>query len=329
MNVNIVAEIGSVHDGSFGNAKQFINLVSVLGCDTVKFQLHIPESETLKTAPNPPYFKGETRFEYFKRTAFSISQWKELVNYAHEKKLKFSCSPFSESALEILVDIGVDIIKVASGEVSNLPLLRQIAQCNREVHLSSGMSNWNELDDAVIELKNISNLTVMQCSSIYPTPVEKVGLNILRDLKSRYNKSIGFSDHTSSNVASLAAVSFGATVIEKHLTFSKYMYGSDALNAAEPLQFKELVESIRELSRILNAPVDKNDLAPYRDMKLIFEKSMVTSKFIPIGTILDETHIYFKKPGNGISAKRSRNFIGKRIIRNLEADHMIKEEDFE
>ena len=234
----IIAEIGSVHDGSFGNAKKLIELASNSGADIVKFQTHISEFETVSNAPNPSYFKDESRFEYFNRTAFTIFQWKELIKTSQKFNIDFMSSPFSIEALKLLLKMGVKNIKVPSGEISNIPMLEYLSGFKKiNIYLSSGMSNWAELDLAVDILKKCKP-TIMQCTSLYPCPPKEVGLNILEQMKNRYNLNIGFSDHTVGFSAPFAATALGATCIEKHLSFSKFMYGSDALNSMEPNDFK-------------------------------------------------------------------------------------------
>ena len=168
MKVKIIAEVGSVHDGSFGNALKLIELAAKCSADIVKFQTHIAEAETLKDAPMPSFFKGEPRYEYFKRTGFSIEEWKQLKAKCDEQRIEFLSSPFSVEAVELLEKIGIKRYKVPSGEVTNLKLLKVIAETRKPVLLSSGMSAWQELDDAVNTIKNIHNdITVLQCTSEY------------------------------------------------------------------------------------------------------------------------------------------------------------------
>ena len=167
--------------------------------------------------------------------------------------------------------------KIPSGEVTNIPMLEAIAETGKPVLLSSGMSDWRELDAAIATIRGRHDrICVMQCTSAYPCPDEKVGLNVLSEMRERWSLPVGYSDHTRDNHASFAAVTLGAGVVEKHLTFNRRMYGSDAANSAEPEQFAELVTGIRAISRMLSHPVDKDDVADRREMKDIFEKSIVS-----------------------------------------------------
>jgi N-acetylneuraminate synthase len=208
-------------------------------------------------------------------------------------------------------------------------MLRRIAQTGKPVLLSSGMSSWKELDRAVDTLKaGKGKLTVMQCSSAYPCPPEQVGLNVMLEMKARYGVDVGFSDHTMGYAAPLAAASLGATVIEKHFTFSRLMYGSDAKHSMEPAEFKILSQSLKEIWAMLKNPVNKADVSQYEGMKAIFEKSVVTACPVAEGTVFEWKHLAFKKPGTGISAAEAERLLGKRATHSLPKDHLLKEEDF-
>ncbi len=324
----IIAEIGSTHDGSFGNAKCAIEVAAECGADAVKFQTHIAEAETLPNAPMPPFFKGEPRLEYFQRTGFTIEQWTELKAYSEEKGLTFLSSPFSVEAVEMLETLGVERYKIPSGEVTNLPMLERIGQTGKPVILSSGMSPWSELDEAVETItKSHSNLTVLQCTTEYPCPPERVGLNVMQEMKARYNLPVGLSDHTLSNAAALAAVTLGASVVEKHFTLSKRLYGSDARNSAEPPQFAELVDHIREIETILSNPVDKTEATQFTEMKEVFQKSVVTTVDIAEGVPITRQMLAIKKPGTGIPPKRLDEVVGSRALRNIPANSVLQESD--
>ena len=325
----IIAEVGSVHDGSFGNAKKLIEAAAECEVDAVKFQTHIPEAETLPDAPMPPYFKGEPRFEYFRRTGFSMDQWKKLKSHCDDHDVIFLSSPFSEEAVDLLESVEMPQYKIPSGEVTNLPMLEKIARLGKPVILSSGMSAWDELDRAVAVIKKHNEeLTVLQCTSEYPCPYEQVGLNVMLEMAKRYQVLVGLSDHTLTNYAVFAAVTLGATVIEKHFTFSRKMYGSDALHSLEPREMVDLVQGVRAIEAMLVNPVEKDQVGPYADMKRIFEKSLVAQVDIPAGTILTRELIGIKKPGTGISAARLDEFLGKKVCNDILAGVIFAEDDF-
>ena len=230
--VYIIAEVGNTHEGSLGLAKQFIKTAKEVGADAVKFQTHMFEFESTTKAKNPYYFKSESRKAYFERTGFSKREWNQIKNFAeNEIGIDFISSPFSIEAVDLLEDLNVSSYKIPSGEVSNIPLLEKISKLNKPVYLSTGMSSWDEIDDAVsiFMQANCDNITILQCTSDYPCEPQRSGLNIISQLKNRYkNFNVGFSDHTNGVYAILGAITLGASVVEKHLTLSKRMYGSDA-----------------------------------------------------------------------------------------------------
>ena len=327
MSVYIIAEIGSVHDGSFGNARKLIELAALCGADCVKFQTHIAPAETTENAPMPSYFKGEPRYEYFERTGFSEAQWLQLKAFADHINIDFLSSPFSTEAVDLLERVGVPKYKVPSGEVTNLPMLERIARTGKQVLLSSGMSNWDELDQAISTLRTYhDDIVVMQCASSYPCPPQLAGLNVIGQMRERWHLPVGYSDHTLSNSACLSAVVLGACVVEKHLTFSKKMDGSDAANSAEPGQFMALVAGIREISQMLNNPVDKDDISAYEGMKKVFEKSVVSTSKIERGTVIEPHMVAIKKPGTGIPPSQIGRVVGSIAATDIQADSVIQEE---
>jgi len=333
-NIYIIAEIGNTHEGSLGLAKQFIKAAADCGVDAVKMQTHMFEAESLPCAPNPPYFKDETRKEYFERTSFTLEQWKELKRYSqNDMKIDFFSSPFSLEAVDLLEKVGMDTYKIASGEVNNIPLLKKIANTKKRVLLSSGMSSWSEIDEAVetLQLNGCEDLTVLQCTSEYPCPPEQSGLNVLDEIKLRYkNIKIGYSDHTMGVAIPLAAVVKGATVIEKHFTLSQKMYGSDAMNSIEPKEFKRLVDEIRQIQIALSHNVDKDEKVRYlKDMKRTFEKSIVSSRSIKSSEVISEGDLAFKKPGDGIPARQYNKVLGKRMNKCVDKDYQFTWTDFE
>lgn len=331
--VYIIAEIGNTHEGSLGLAKKFAEEAAICGVDAVKFQTHIFSDESIDNSPNPPYFQDETRKEYFKRTSFSKSEWIKLKIFCENiLGIDFLSTPFSNKSVNLLKSIGSKAIKISSGDVNNIPLLEKISKLGIKIFISSGMSNWKEIDYALnILLKNKKNkITLLQCTSEYPCPPEKSGLNIITEMKKKYpHINIGFSDHTKGIAIPLAAICYGATVIEKHFTLSNKMYGSDAMNSTEPDEFKILVNEIRNLEKALNFQVKKISYSSkIKKMKIIFEKSIVISKDLPVHHIIKKSDLKFKKPGNGIPTSNYKKIIGKTIIRKLKKDHLLSWKDF-
>ena len=222
-------------------------------------------------------------------------------------------------------EIGVDGYKIASGEVSNIPMLERIAKTNKPVLLSSGMSTWAEIDLAMKTLRTgSSEIVVMQCSSKYPCPAESVGLNVIKELKERFpDFQVGFSDHFDGVAAGIAAAALGASCIEKHITFSRKMYGSDAALAMEPEEFSSYSSAIKDVWKMKLTTVDKNDVSAYSDMRHIFQKGIYLKATLRENHIIKLEDLCFKKPANGISAAEYKKILGKRLLIGTEADTPI------
>ncbi len=297
----IIAEIGMSHDGSVGQARCFIDAAAEAGADAIKFQSHIAEAETLRNAPTPPYFSEEPRFEYFERTAFEKPQLAELKGCAESKGLIFLCSPFSIPAVDLLESINVSAYKIPSGEITNLPFLEYVARKGKPIIMSSGMSSLPELEEAISLIRRFNqDIVLMQCTSEYPCPYEKAGLNLLQEFKQRFDLPVGLSDHTLTVYTAIAAITLGACIIEKHFTLSKRMYGPDAKFSLTTEEFKQMVEGIRAVEMALSHPVDKNDIERFEYMKRTFQKSIVSVSDIPRGSQIREDMITTKKPGDGL-----------------------------
>ncbi len=327
----IIAEIGMTHDGSLGQALALTRAAAECGVDAVKYQFHISEAETIHNAPQPPYFKAEPRYEFFKRTAFSRDQWIQIREQCHQCGVAFIVSPFSIEAVKQLEEIGVDAIKIPSGEITNIPYLEYVANTGFPVIISSGMSSWDELCECIeIFEKNNCNIAILQCTSEYPCPPEEVGLNIIDQIQEKYpNIPVGLSDHSSGIWAAIGAWMKGAVIIEKHFTLSKQMYGPDAKMSMEPAEMRELCNSIKNLEIALKSPVDKNKVDQFSEMKKIFQKSIVAITDIPKGTILKEEFLGYKKPGTGLETKYYKEIIGKKVKRDLHFDDIIEKGDIE
>jgi N-acetylneuraminate synthase len=327
----IVAEVGLSHDGSLGIAHAFIDEVARNGADAVKFQTHIAEAESTPAEPFRVKFSRQdaTRYEYWKRIAFSEPQWQGLADHARDKGLVFLSSPFSREAVDLLTRVGMEMWKVASGEIGNLPLLDAMIATGRPILLSSGMSDMVEMDKAVERVRRTGlPLAVLQCTTAYPCPPERIGLNMIPFFRERYGCSVGLSDHSGTIYPGIAAATLGVEVVEVHVTMSRGMFGPDVPASITMEQLRELVDGIRFVERMRASPVDKDatalDMAPLR---AIFTKSLVAREPLPAGTVLTEAHLAGKKPGTGVPAERLPDFIGRVLRRNLERDEQIRPDD--
>lgn len=323
----IIAEIGMTHDGSIGLARSITKKAISSGASIIKYQLHIADFETTKYAPSPPYFLDESRYEYFKRTEFTEDQWRSLVDFCHSEGVDSCVSVFSEESARLAKKIGFRKIKVPSGEVTNIPLLRLINKLELPVILSSGMSNWSELDLAVEQLRSVPELAVLQCTSLYPTPANKVGLNIIQEIRNRYGLTTGISDHTTGIATSIAAIALGGTIVEKHFTLSKDMYGPDAQYSLTPTEFRELVDAVEYVFSSLSSPVDKNEISDLVKMREIFQKSIFIARSCAVDHVIEEDDLMFMKPGTGILASRVDDVVGKKTNKYLPKGHPLSWDD--
>ena len=332
--VKIIAELGNTHEGSVGLCKAMIASAAEAGADYAKLQTHLFEYESLEDAPNPPYFDGESRKQYFERTSFSQDEYKTLFDYAEEKNIELISSVFSIEAVDLLVPLGIKILKLPSGEITNVQLLKHCALSGVPLILSSGMSNLQELDEAMETIFKFGGTVecLMQCTSAYPTPATQVGLNILSDYNTRYKnlKSVGFSDHTHGISASILSLTYGVKWIEKHFTLSREMYGSDAKNSMEPRDFRLFVDELRFAQTVLESPIEKDAIVETQaNMKNVFEKSIAVLENIEVGQELNEGNIGCRKPGCGIPASEFFEIIGKRAKVHLSKNKLLRRDQFE
>lgn len=329
----IVAEVAQAHDGSLGAAHAYIDAASRAGVDAVKFQTHIAAAESSPEEPWRVRFspQDQTRYDYWKRMEFSEEQWLGLRKHADEKGLRFLSSPFSVQAAELLTRVGVAAWKVASGEVGNIQLFECIAATGLPVFLSTGMSSLAEIDTAVERVQSRRlPLTVLQCTTAYPCPPEKVGLNLISFFRERYGCDAGLSDHSGTIYPSLAAAAIGTEVLELHVTLSREAFGPDVPASLTTSELKAVVEGVRFIEKMRSNPVDKNaaaaEMAPLRKM---FTQSLVAHTDLPEGTVLSASHLTSRKPGTGIPVSRLPEMIGRTLRRHMAAGQFLQEEDME
>jgi N,N'-diacetyllegionaminate synthase len=327
----IIAEIAQAHDGSLGMAHAYIDAVAKTGCNAIKFQTHIAEAESSIHEPFRVKFSKQdaSRFDYWKRMEFSIKEWKELKAHCDLVGLEFMSSPFSNAAVDLLEEVGVKRYKVGSGEVNNFVLLNKIAQTKKPVIISSGMSSFNELDKTInfLKSKNV-DYSILQCTTSYPTEPAQFGLNVIQELKNRYKVSVGFSDHSSSIEACIAATTLGAEILEFHVVFNKEMFGPDVKASLTMEETAALVKAVKNIEAALQKPVDKSVNSKFDSLKSIFEKSLAVNKNLKKGHILTFSDLETKKPkGFGILANDYERIIGHKINRDLNQWDFLTDKD--
>jgi N-acetylneuraminate synthase len=329
----IIAEIGQAHEGSLGILHSYIDALATTGIDAIKFQTHIAQAESSIYEPFRVKFSYEddTRYDYWRRMEFTLKQWREIKTHCEDVGVEFISSPFSNAAVDLLEDVGVNRYKIGSGEVNNLLLLEKIALSKKPVILSSGMSSFDELDESVeFLLQRGIDVSILQCTTAYPTQPQQWGLNVISELKSRYDLPIGFSDHSGEIYACLAAVALGAEILEFHAVFDKRMFGPDSKASLEIDQISYLVNGVRAIETSLKHNIDKSDNSKFADLKNIFEKSLAINKDLPKGHILRFEDLEAKKPkGYGISASNYQDVIGKKLTKDMLKWDFLKEEDID
>jgi N,N'-diacetyllegionaminate synthase len=319
----VIAEIAQAHEGSLGIAHAYIDALAHTGVNAVKFQTHIAEAESSVLEPFRVNFSYEdkTRFDYWKRMEFTNDQWMGLKLHCDDRGLEFISSPFSIAAVEMIECIGVKRYKIGSGEMNNYLMLHRIAQTGKPIILSSGMSDYKELDATINYLKPFGNeLSLLQCNTAYPTPPEKWGLFEMQRLRERYHLKTGYSDHSSDVAASTAAAALGAEIIEFHVVFDKRMFGPDSKASLLLDEVSSLVKNIRNIECCRNNDKSKEDASEYDELKVMFGKSLSLNKSLKKGHRLQINDLESKKPGNaGIPASEFKQVLGKALVRDVEA----------
>lgn len=329
--VELVAEIGQAHDGSLGAAHAYIDALAETGVHAVKYQVHIAQAESSAAEPFRVKFSRQdaTRFEYWQRMEFTPEQWAGLKTHCEEKGLEFFASPFSVAAVNLLENLCVQRYKIGSGEMTNLLMLERIARTGKPIILSSGLSTFDDLDQTIDFLRPFGNpLSLLQCTTSYPTKAGDLGLNVIGELKARYSIPVGFSDHSGTIFAPIAAVAHGAEMLEFHVVFDRRSFGPDSTSSLEVREIPELVRGVQYVAEAVATPIDKSKLRVSPDLKRIFGKSLAVNADLPIGHRLQVEDLESKKPGDcGISAADFRCVVGRQLSRNMHAWEFLNESD--
>ena len=329
----VIAEVAQAHDGSLGTAHAYIDAVAKTGADAIKFQTHIAAAESTPSEQFRVRFSPQeaTRYDYWRRMEFTAEQWQGLAGHARQQGLIFLSTPFSFAAVELLEKLKVPAWKVGSGEINNVPMIERMAATKKPVLLSSGMSPWEDLDRAVETVCNrAAPVAVLQCTTAYPCPPEKVGLNVLEELRQRYGCPVGLSDHSGQIYASLAAATLGANLLETHVVFSRECFGPDVPASLTTGELKQLVDGVRFIEQAVRHPVDKQaEAAQLAELRSVFGKSIVAAGDLPAGKRLDAADLALKKPGTGIPAAQWSTVLGRVLRRSVPANTLLAENDFE
>jgi len=329
--VFIIAEAGVNHNGSVKLAKELIDVAVESGADAVKFQTFKAETLVSKDAQKADYqkkttSKEESQFEMLKKLELDLETHKELIFYCKAKNIIFLSTPFDNESIYMLNNLGLEIFKIPSGEITNLPYLREIGKLDKKVILSTGMADIGEIEDALdILLKagtKKENITILHANTMYPTPMEDVNLKAMVTIGNSFDVAYGYSDHTLGIEVDISAVALGASVIEKHFTLDKTMDGPDHKASLEPNELKAMVKAIRNIELALGSSIKKPSKSEKPNIK-IARKSIVANCSIKKGELLTEENLTVKRPANGISPMRWDEVIGTYAKKNYNEDELI------
>ncbi len=329
--VFIIAEAGVNHNGDINIAKKMIDLAAEAKADAIKFQTFKAENLVNRTAEKADYQRErasstETQYEMLKKLEFGIQEFKELKEYCKKRKILFLSTPFDIECIDLLNSLNISILKVPSGEITNLPYLRKIGIHKKKVILSTGMSNLGEIERALDILinsgTNKNDITILHCNTEYPTPFEDVNLYAMNTIQNAFNVKVGYSDHTLGIEVSIAAVALGAEIIEKHFTLDRDMQGPDHKASLEPDELSEMVKCIRNIEKSLGNGIKKCSISEKKN-KAIVRKSVVANENIKKGDIFTEKNLTTKRPETGISPMRWDEIIGKNSQKDYLKDDLI------
>lgn len=331
MSCRIIAEVGLSHEGSLGLAKAFIHASKKAGADAVKFQMHHADYESSSHENFRINFSDQdaSRSGYWNRTSFSIREWKLLKLYADSQDIEFIVSVFSMKALEIALELGLKTIKLGSGDLNNEEFMTEIPKLGVNLILSTGMSTWKEIEQAVNAYRNLPSLVILQCTSKYPTPLTEVGLNVMLEIRNRFKVLTGLSDHTDSLGSSILALANDADYIEKHVIFDKKMFGPDVTSS---ITFENLAElsTLRDSFSLINQPVDKDKIAEeLKEMRILFGRSLGLKENQRAGHRIESIDEFcLRKPGGGLAWHFRNQFVGLVLTRDYKMSEFLTHDHF-
>ena len=315
----VIAEAGINHNGNLKTAKKLIAEAKRSNADAIKFQTFSASDLASKKSQF---------FNLFKKLEFSDEEFTKLSNYAKSKDIIFLSTPFSTNAVDLLTKLKVPAFKIASGDLTNLPLIKYAASKNKPMIISTGMANMNEIRDAIktIKISKNNKIIVMHSVSGYPTPVEQVNLNVIKSMMKKIPYIIGYSDNGSNDLVPLAAVIFGAKVIEKHFTLNKKMKGPDHLMSCDPKQLKEIIMNIRLVEKMFGTDEKSCQKSEFTN-KIMARRSIITLYTIPKNITITKNMIGIKRPATGIEPKFFNEIIGKKTKRKINVETPLKWSD--
>lgn len=328
--VFIIAEAGDNHNGSLELALSLVDKAVDAGADCVKFQTFVTEEVISIFAEKADYQKNntgkdESQYDMVKKLELSFDDFLTIKKYCDEKGILFLSTAFDIPSIEFLESIDIPFWKIPSGEITNLPYLIKIAQTHKDVVMSTGMANQEEIKVAIEVLKEYGagKITLLHCTTEYPAPFEEINLKAIKTLREKFQCNVGYSDHTKGIEIPAAAVALGAVIIEKHFTLDKNMEGPDHKASLEPKELKDMVREIRNIESAMGNGVKVPSKSEHKNI-VIARKSIVAKTSIKKGDVFTENNITTKRPGNGISPMKWFEVLGTEAIRNFRKDELIE-----
>ena len=329
----IIAEAGVSHNGDVNLAKKLIDAAKRAGADAVKFQTFRAENVVTANAGKANYQKettgnGESQLEMLKKLELTGRDFQELFDYARKRKMVFLSSPFDKTSVDLLHELGITAFKIPSGEITNPPLLKYIAQKKKPIILSTGMSTLDEVEEALAIIRNegVEDIVLLHCVSCYPAASEDINLRAMDTLRRAFKLPVGLSDHTLGIAIPIAAVALGACVIEKHFTLDRYFPGPDHRVSLEPGELKHMVKAIRDVEKALGDGI-KRPAEKEEENKELVRRSLVAKVDIAEGTMLAEEMLDIKRPAGGIEPKYIGLVVGRRAKKDIAKDSLIMWEE--
>ena len=329
MSIFIIAEAGVNHNGSIEVAKKLIDVASSSGADAVKFQTFNTENLVSKNAPKADYQENdqnETQFDMLKKFELNKEMHLDLINYCKIKNIIFLSSPFDIQSIRLLDELGLEIFKIPSGEITNLPFLREVGKLNKKIIISTGMSDINEVRNALYILHNSGTekkkITVLHTNTEYPTPMEDVNLRAMVKMGNELHIKFGYSDHTLGTEVSISAAAMGASCIEKHFTLNRDMDGPDHKASVEPNELLSMIKAIRNIEKALGSDVKKPSKSEKKNIKIV-RKSIFAKVKIKKGETFSENNLIVKRPGNGLSPIKWDEILGSKATKDYNEDELI------
>lgn len=334
MHTYIIAEVGCNHNGDIEIAKEMTRQIAAAGCDAAKYQVFHASKLASRYAESAEYQKknlnnDDSQLEMLESLELSKDDYRELKELCDELEIEFFATPFDSEAVEILEDLGVDRYKIGSGDVTDRLLLRKIALTGKPVILSTGMSTYQEIDEALDWLEEFGprDISLLHCTSNYPTAYKDINMRTMDALAERYpSRSIGFSDHSIGCEIPVMAVARGAQIIEKHVTLDRTMGGPDHAASLELSDLPTLVRMVRNVEDAFGDS-EKKVRDSEQEVRDIARKSIIAAHAMEAGHVLSAEDMTIKRPGTGIAPKRLPELIGKKLARDIDVDEIIKEDD--